>query len=243
MKLQQYLQSIQTFLICFFLLIPFTIISCNNGDTTNGTIASDDSPADTLNKVSRINIHGCTECISTGCLSEASCNSYSCQIEIRQCHSITELELIGMIETYTRGQIPLPKIISKDTINKYLNMANCSPVKLTFDAPLENEITHNNDIILYLEDLKKYAEKNNLSPITPDDSLKFIGKASYSQALFKGIMQLGPDEFHFYKAIGTKFERDASGNCIATPKFDIVFSAVDAEGNVLYYGDVSDLFP
>jgi len=74
---------------------------------------------------------------------------------------------------------------------------------------------------------------DNFMTITLIPGIDKIVSVNYSSYLFQGILLLYPNlitEFHFYKAI------DSVGGTVA-------IAAVDANSNVLYLGELSELYP
>lgn len=150
------------------------------------------------------------------CALPDSCNNPICQAEIRGMHRLREDSFNNMVTRYYEGNTIIGDTLQTTEINSKINAGDCGTSHMKFsddNGPQQNKI----DFTV----------------------VETLVQANYSIQLFKGIMQLEPTYFVFYKA--KKFDK----NCNLVD--DIVFKAVkeDAAGGagVVYYGDASDLLP
>lgn len=232
-------------------VILFVLILQSCGGTEGQSEKSSKVPEnDNENRIRRImttkrpNNSGCSTCIPANCQIDNSCSDIACQDAVKNCHAITEHEFTSMIQMYVGGIIPLPQIITNHTIDSLLNDANCQNLLVTFNGN-ENDTFHNEDITPSLDNYKSFSNKLKNKSGASISVDKFNQKAQYSQALFKAIRRNYSgemSEIHLYKAIGTESET-TGGTCQTTYKFDIIFAIPDMSGNILYYGDASDLLP
>lgn len=230
-------------------------------DTAN-TSVNVKLPSDIESKIlAKILEESCNTCIPPLC-AENACQEELCQQTIRNCHSNTSLQMQSKIQQFTGGVIPEPKVISSSVIDSLLTVANCSSndlIQLCANFDIKNS---NTDIViginpmsenpLCLEMTKSINESIEYIADKLIDDEKTLNKTmlmlkirkafvKYSHAMLSGVKQLEPVAYHFYKAKSMQHE---PGNCeVLVLKKDIVFVAVDAQGQVLFCGDVSDLFP
>lgn len=181
------------------------------------------------------------ECVANGCINPV------CQGTIRDCHSIATLhEFEIMIKLFTGGNIYAPKKVPASVIEGLINpVEDCDNPQIIQLCADHNILNSNAEIIIGL-----YPITNPLCDAA-EKNIKIIGKAraiqmaKYSRALFAGVMQIQPDTFYFYKAIGIR--KNPNLACLESHKRDIIFKAVKfnaaGEEELVYYGDVSDLLP
>ena len=180
-----------------------------------------------------------SECIPAACAA-ASCTNPICQEAVRDCHSIiSSVAFFDSIIAFSEGPIPEPKTFSASYIQNLLNSVSCSEKKIQLDAD-ETKKDDNSDIEIRTIDFMQYQKENPPTDTRKTlNELEFTYQAQYSIALFKGVMQLNPAVFHFYKAKGKSYDDD----CNLESSNDVIFTAEDINGHVLYYGDLSDYYP
>jgi hypothetical protein len=149
-------------------------------------------------------------CIPVGCGDVQNCDNPFCQETIRECHRIDEGKLIEMVERFKTPML-LPKRVSAAALRSKVDNGDCRTEILKLTANENDDMTN--------EDITYNVEK-------PFD-------INYSVSFFKGVLQLEPDSFYFYKAK----KINADGN----EEYDIVFKAFSDEMN--FYGDLSDIYP
>ncbi|HEY9179042.1 MAG TPA: hypothetical protein VIN07_15220 [Flavipsychrobacter sp.] len=209
----------------------------------------------------RIIEESCNTCIPQLCATNA-CEEEICQQTIRNCHSNTMFQMQSKIQQFTGGLIPEPKVVPAFVIDSLLKIANCTSNDLIQLCANHDIVESNSDIVIGIypilesplcdEEAKSINESIEyfVNKLISDDKqlnkavlkpLVTKGFVKYSYAMLSGVTQLEPTAYHFYKAKSLQHEPGNCGNLVL--KNDIVFAAVDAQGQVLFYGDVSDLFP
>lgn len=219
--------------LCIIMLLCTFISACTtktHDQNSNETIA-DAAPPTTCTSVV---MPSCTTCNANDpCFSNrAMCDDPICEDKAVCCHQISPTDFEAMVLKCST-HMPDPYVVPADIIWSALDANNCRYTNLSLVAKTAcNTHPVNDDIVLMTETILHTASALNKDT-----------EVDYSMVLFRGIRRLYPatTEFHFYKA-----KRCVEQGGVMTEKDDIVFKAVNASTvpeEILYYGDLSDLFP
>lgn len=145
-----------------------------------------------------------------------------------------------LLTTFYGAQIPAGKLYTKEDISTIIGTSSCMTAMLRATADDRNT-SSNDDIKLFIEKRDPVASLIRLLSFMDNDTrlrlLDFIPdiESHYSIPLFLGLSDsIANAKYLFYK-----------GKCSKCKKVSIIFKAVNIndETNILYYGDLSDVYP
>ncbi|MBN8670500.1 MAG: hypothetical protein J0L80_07420 [Chitinophagales bacterium] len=148
------------------------------------------------------------------------CNSNDCLDEHAAYHLIDSLKLDSMLLKTAGGIRYSPKIYTGQQIQSLIAQADCANDVLVCRDDV-SPITSNSNIELRIDE--KMAEGQEAEGVV---------QVYYTIFLFKALMRMNPAKFYFYNAYDYQKSRK-----------DIVFEVLDANDNIIYFGDLSGTYP